>query len=67
MQQLPASAPTTAAPSFWNVVIGTVIGSIGCLLVYFLLSLCLLIPLLAILGPQIANIFSRVTNGLGAP
>lgn len=27
----------------------------------------IIIAILALLGPQIANIFSRVTNGLGGP
>jgi hypothetical protein len=28
---------------------------------------CCVIAVLALLGPQIGNIFSRVTSGLGAP
>ncbi len=63
MQQLPNPAPTSA-PTFWQTVIGTVIGNVGCFLAYLVLALCLTIPLLAVLGPAIANIFSRVTNGL---
>ncbi len=64
MQQ-PAEQNTLSAPTFWQIVWGAVLGNIGCLLLYFLL-ICFVIGLLAFSGPQIGNIFSRITNGLNA-
>ncbi len=51
------------SPSFGQVVLGTLLGNCGCFLISLLLSVCL-IGVLARSGPSIANIFSRVTNGL---
>ncbi len=65
MQQLPA--PTTAAPTFWQLVIGTIIGQIGCFIAYMLLAVCLVVFFGALLAPTIGNIFSRITPGLNVP
>ncbi len=62
-QHPPPNAP--AAPSFWQVVFGTMLGNLGCLLVYLLLTICVLVFFGALLGPQIGNIFSRITPDLG--
>ncbi len=58
---------TTAAPTFWELVIGTMLGQLSCLVTYLLFFACLFIAFGALLGPQIGNIFSRITSGLGAP
>ncbi len=65
MQQPQLNTP--AAPTFWQLVIGTMLGQLGCLIAYLLLVVCLFVAFGALLGPQIGNIFSRITNGLGAP
>ncbi len=66
MQQLP-EPNTPAAPTFWQTVFGTMLGNIGCFIAYIVLVVCLFVVFGAVLGPQIGNIFSRITSGLGAP
>ncbi len=65
MQQLQSNTP--AAPTFWEIVTGTMLGLFGCFVAYIALIVCVVFGSLALLGPQIGNIFSRITNGLGAP
>ncbi len=65
MQQIQPNPP--AAPTFEDLVIGTMLGQIGCLVANIVLVFCLVFGSLALLGPQIGNVFSRITNGLGAP
>lgn len=31
------------------------------------LAICVFVAFFAVLGPRIGNVFSRITNGLGAP
>jgi len=66
MEQLPASN-VPAAPTFWQTVLGTMLGNLGCFLAYMFLVLCVVFLFSAVLGPQIGNVFSRITNGLSAP
>ena len=53
---------TGASQKGKNIAIGMGTVTIGCLLV-FLLVLCV-ICILAIMGPQIGNVFSQITNAL---
>ncbi len=62
MQQ-PVEQNALSAPTFWETVWGTMLGNLGCLLLYFLF-LCFIISLVALTGPQVGNVFSRITNGL---
>ncbi len=66
MQQQPG-ANSAAAPTFWGTVLGTMIGIFGCFIASLVLAVCAFVAFFAMLGPQIGNIFSRITNGLGAP
>jgi hypothetical protein len=66
MQQLPGPN-AVAAPTFWQAVLGSMIGIFGCFLVTLLVSACLFVVFFAVLGPQIGNVFSRITSGLGVP
>ncbi len=66
MEQL-SSPNVPAAPTFWQTVVGTILGNLGCFLAYLFLFLCVAIVFSAVLGPQIGNVFSRITNGLNAP
>ncbi len=65
MQPLQPNPP--AAPTFWEMVIGTMLGQLGCFIAYLVLGVCLFIAFGALLGPVIGNIFSRITPGLNVP
>ncbi len=43
------------------------IGGLGILIAILCLCACLTIPILTLLGPEIGNVFSRITYGLSTP
>ena len=55
---------STKSSSGTGKIIGIVIGAV--VFVFCVLPICV-IAILTLLGPQIANVFSKVTNGLGGP
>lgn len=61
-KQIKASGGTQGGD--WMAIVGMVIGGLGGLLVAVAI---VAIAMLALMGPQIANIFSRVTSGLSGP
>ncbi len=62
MQQLQPNTP--AAPTFWEIVLGTMLGQIGCFIAYLILFACIFVAFGALLGPTIGNVFSRIGPGL---
>lgn len=59
-----ANQPTEKSKSGAGKIIGIVVGAV--VFIFCVLPICIL-AILTIMGPQIANVFSKITNGLSTP
>ncbi len=50
-------------PSVWRIALGTMLGNIGCFIVY-LLFICMIFALLTVMGASIGNVFRSIPGGL---
>ena len=62
-----ANQPAAKPSGGTGMVIGIVGGVVGLVVFIFCVLPICVIAILTLLGPQIGNVFSKITNGLSAP
>lgn len=59
-----STQPTEKSKGGAGKIIGIAVGAV--VFIFCVLPICI-IAILTLMGPQIANVFSKITNGLGSP
>ncbi len=62
MQQ--PTGPNSAAPTFWQVVLGTMLGNLGCMIVYLVLMVCVLAVFGTAILSRLQNISPNFPNSI---